>query len=61
VIGYFLYALLAVGLTLLLSASFRRLRRDDEVIVAPDEDEAFNRRMEAIEQQYRPDATDRCR
>jgi len=61
VIGYVLYALLAVGLTLLLSASFRRLRRDDEVIVAPDEDEAFNRRMEAIEQQYGRDATDRRR
>lgn len=60
-IGYVLYALLAVGLTLLLSASFRRLRRDDEVIVAPDEDEAFNRRMEAIEQQYGRDATDRRR
>lgn len=60
-IGYVLYALLAVGLTLLLSATFRRLRRDDAVIAAPDEDEAFNRRMEAIERQYGRDATDRRR
>lgn len=57
-IGYILYALLAVGLTILLSASFRRLRRDDAVIAAPDEDETFNRRMEAIERRYDRDATD---
>ena len=57
-IEYVLYVLLAVGITLLLSASFRRLRRDEEVTFAPDEDEAFNRRMEAIERQYGRDATD---
>lgn len=60
-IGYVLYVLLAVGLTLLLSASFRRLRRDEDPVAVPEEDAAFERRIEAIERHYGRDATDRRR
>lgn len=58
-IGYALYFLLAVGLTILLTAAFRRLRRDDETIVSSQEDAAFDRRMEAIERDFGRDRTDR--
>lgn len=51
-IGYSLYVLLAVGLTMLLTAVFRHLRKDDQPIALPEEDAAFNRRMAEIEERF---------
>ncbi len=51
-IGYSLYILLAVGLTMLLTAVFRSLRKDDQRIAPPEEDAAFDRRMAEIEAEY---------
>ena len=51
-IGYALYSLLAIGATILFSAAFRRLRQDNQSVVPPERDAAFNRRIAAIEQQF---------
>jgi hypothetical protein len=51
-IGYSLYVLLAVGLTMLLTAVFRQLRKDDQPIAPPEEDAAFDRRMAEIEERF---------
>jgi hypothetical protein len=51
-IGYFFYFLLAVGLSILLTASFRRLRGDGTGEVPPEEDAAFDRRMAEIEKRF---------
>ena len=55
-IGYFFYFLLAVGLSVLLTASFRRLRGDGPGAIPPQEDVDFDRRMAAIEKRFgKPD------
>lgn len=51
-IGIALYFLLVVGIALLLSAAFRRLSGDNRLIVPPEEDAAFSRRIEAIEREF---------
>lgn len=51
-LAYSLYTTLAVGLTLLLTAVFRRLRQDDQRIARAEEDAAFERRIKAIEVDY---------
>lgn len=51
-IGYFLYFLLAVGLSILLTASFRRLRGDGPGTIPPEEDADFERRMAEIENRF---------
>lgn len=51
-IGYSLYVLPAVGLTMLLTAVFRHLRKDDQPIAPPEEDAAFNRRIAEIEERF---------
>ena len=51
-LAYSLYAVLVIGLALLLTAVFRGLRRDDQRIAPPEEDAAFTRRIEAIEADY---------
>ena len=53
-IGYSLYILLAVGLTILLTAVFRSLRRDDKRVAPPEEDAAFDRRIAEIKADYGP-------
>lgn len=50
--GYSLYVFVAVGLTMLLTAVFRHLRRDDRRIAQPEEDFAFSRRMTEIEERF---------
>lgn len=58
-IGYALYFLLAVGLSVLLTATFRRLRGEDRRSSAA-ENEEFDRRMAQIEERFgrRTDAED---
>jgi len=51
-LAYSLYTIVAIGLTLLLTAMFRGLRRDDQRIAPPEEDAAFDRRIKAIEADY---------
>ena len=51
-IGYLFFFLLGVGFTLVFSGGFRRLRRDDQAAAPPEEDAAFDRRMEAIEREF---------
>ncbi len=51
-LAYSLYTLLAVGLAVMLTAMFRRLRRDEDRIAPPEEDAAFDRRIAAIEDDY---------
>lgn len=51
-LAYSLYALVAVGLAVLLTAVFRRLRRDEDRIASPEENAAFDRRIAAIEADY---------
>jgi hypothetical protein len=51
-IAYSLYTMLAVGLAVMVTAVFRRLRQDDWRIAPPEEDAAFDRRMEEIEVRY---------
>lgn len=53
-IGYSLYVLLAVGLTMLLTAVFRSLRQDDKRVAPPEEDAAFDHRIAKIEADYGP-------
>jgi hypothetical protein len=53
-IAYSLYTMLAVGLAVLLTAVFRRLRQDERRVTPLDEDAAFNRRMREIEAEYGP-------
>lgn len=51
-IAYSLYTMLAIGLAVLLTAVFRRLRQDERGVTPLDEDAAFNRRMQEIEAEY---------
>lgn len=53
-VGYFLYFLLAVGLSILLTASFRRLRGDD-TRTPPESQAEFDRRMAKIERRFGKD------
>lgn len=54
-IGYFLYFVLVVGLSVLLTASFRRLRGDGGEATLPEGDAAFDRRIAAIEKRFGDD------
>ena len=51
-IGYSLYFLLAVGLSILLTAAFRRPRGEEPPATPPKEDAAFEARIAAIEQRF---------
>jgi hypothetical protein len=55
-VGYFLYFVLVVGLSVLLTASFRRLRGDGGEATLPEEDAAFDRRIAAIEKRFGDDS-----
>lgn len=51
-LSYSLYTLFAVGLAVLLTATFRRLRRDEHRVAPREENAAFDRRIAAIEGDY---------
>jgi hypothetical protein len=51
-LAYSLYTMFAIGLAVMLTAVFRRLRRDDQRIAPHEENAAFDRRIAAIEADY---------
>jgi len=51
-LDYLSYFLLAVGLSVLLTATFRRLRGDESQVAPSQDDVEFGRRIAAIERQF---------
>lgn len=58
-LDYLLYFLIVVSLSILMSVAFRRFQDADQNVAPQEDDQAFERRMAAIEKQFgkseRPD------
>ena len=50
--GYLLYFLIAVGLSALVTAAFRRFREDDRQAAPLEDGGAFDRRMAKLEERF---------
>ena len=50
--GYLLYFLIAIGLSALLTAAFRRFREDDGKAAPLEDGGAFDRRMAELEERF---------